>query len=137
MLGNRWRLRATNSQNQSITVTVRARLFKFGSDGSLTWSAAEVILMNAAVLSASTGTATGTTQDNSTNSADRWIGAELSVFCMASSSTDGTGGVTITLERSSDGGTTWPTAGRGIFIGTHTLLAADLANERMRNMTIR
>lgn len=134
MLGHRWRLRASNSQNQQITVTVRARLFKFASDGSLVWSGTEVTLMNGASLAATTGSDVGTAQDNAT---DKWMGAELTVLCTAAAGTDGSGTVSIFLERSSDAGTTWPTAGRGILVGTHTLVNADGANQRVRNLTIR
>jgi len=73
MLGNTWRLRASNTQNQAITVTVKARYFKFASDGSLSWST-EQTLINAVSVSATTGTTASSTVDNST---DKYLGAEL------------------------------------------------------------
>lgn len=132
MLGHTWRLRASNTQNQSVTVTVTARRWKFASDGSITWSA-EQTLISAASLSASTGTSVSSTVDNST---DKYIGAELTVSMTASSATNGTGAVSYTLERSTDGGTTWPTQDKGEFVGAYTLVSGDGTNARLTNYRI-
>lgn len=132
MLGHTWRLRASNTQNQNITVTVKARYWKFDSNGALSWSA-EQTLINAVSVSATTGTTASSTVDNSS---DKYIGAELTVSLTAASTTDGGSDVTFTLERSTDGGTTWPTAGRGIFVGSDTLATADGTSARLRNFEI-
>ena len=132
MLGHTWRLRASNTQNQSVTVTVTARRWKFASDGSITWSA-EQTLISAASLSASTGTSASSTVDNST---DKYIGAELTVSMTASSATNGTGAVACTIERSTDGGTTWPTQDNGEFVGAYTLVSGDGTNARLTNYRI-
>lgn len=132
MLGRNWRLRASNTQNQNITVTVKARYFRFASDGSLEWST-EQTLINAVSVSATTGTTVSSTVDNST---DKYLGAELTVSLTAASTTDGSNDVAFTLERSTDGGTTWPTAGRGIFVGSDTLATADGTSARLRNFEI-
>jgi len=133
MLGHTWRLRASNTQNQNITTTVTARYFKFASDGSLSWSA-EQTLINAASVSATTGTTASSTVDNST---DKYLGAEITLSVTAASATNGTGTLALTLERSTDGGTTWSTQDRGQFVGAHTLVAADSTNARRRNILIR
>jgi hypothetical protein len=145
MLGHTFRIRASNTQNQAITVIVKARYFKFASDGSLTWSAEQTPISSTSV-SATTGTTASSTIDNSS---DKWLGMELSVdFFATSANTNGTGAVALTLERSTDGGTTWPTnissggsnLDRGIFIGAETLVAADgngSGNTRRRNFTFR
>ena len=132
MLGHTWRLRASNTQNQSVTVTVKARRWKFASDDSITWSA-EQTLISAASLSASTGTSASSTVDNST---DKYIGAELTVSMTASSATNGTGAVACTIERSTDAGTTWPTQDKGEFVGAYTLVSGDGTNARLTNYRI-
>lgn len=132
MLGHHWRLRASNTQNQAITVTVKARFWKFASDGSLVWSA-EQTLINGTSVSATTGTTASSTVDNST---DKYLGAELTVSMTAASATNGTGAVSYTLERSTDGGTTWPTQGKGLGVGVYTLVAADGTSARLANFSI-
>lgn len=133
MLGHTWRLRASNTQSQNITVTVKARFFKFASDGSLSWST-EQTLINAASVSATTGTTASSTVDNST---DKYLGAEITASFTASSATTGSGTVALTIERSTDAGTTWPTQDLGQWVGGHTLLAADGTNARRKNILIR
>lgn len=132
-LGHTWRLRASNTQNQSITVTVKARYFKFASDGSLSWST-EQTLINAVSVSATTGTTVSSTVDNST---DKYLGAELTVEMTAASATNGSGTVALTIERSTDGGTTWPTQDLGQWVGGHTLVNGDGTNARRRNFLVR
>lgn len=133
MLGHTWRLRASNTQNQAITVTVKARYFKFATDGSLTFSA-EQTLINGASVSATTGTTASSSVDNST---DKYLGMEITASFSAASATNGSGSVALTVERSTDGGTTWPTQDRGIFVGAEVLVAGDSTNARLRNFTFR
>lgn len=133
MLGNSWRLRASNTQNQAITVTVKARLFKFASDGSLSWTT-EQTLISAVSVAATTGTTAGATVDNST---DKYLGAELTAEMTAAAATNGTGAVSLTLERSTDGGTTWATQDLGQYVGAHQISAADSTNARRKNYLIR
>ena len=134
MLGHTWRLRASNTQNQAITVTVKARYFKYASDGSLVWSA-EQTLINAQSVAATTGSfAMASPVDNST---DKYRGAELTVEMAAAAATNGSGVLAVYLERSTDGGTTWPTQDLGTWVAAHTLLAADGTNARRKNCLIR
>lgn len=133
MLGHTWRLRASNTQSQAITVTVKARYFKYASDGSPTWSA-EQTLINAASVSATTGTTASSNIDNST---DKYLGMTCTASFTAASATTGAGAVTLTIERSTDGGTTWPTQDRGIWLGTEVLVNADGTTARLRNFTFR
>ena len=131
MLGRNWRLRASNTQNQAITVTVKARYFKFDSSGALVWSN-EVTLIDAVSVASSTGSTASSNIDNST---DKYIGMEMLVTFQAASTTSGTGAVTLSVEQSSDGGTSWPTQDRGLFAGAETLVAADGTSSRSRNFT--
>lgn len=132
MLGHTWRLRASNTQNQAITVTIAARLFKFGADGSVAWSTKQVLL-NAASVPATTGSTVSATIDNAN---DKYLGAELTVEMTAAAATNGTGTLAVTLERSTDAGATFPTQDLGEVVGAHTLLAADATNLRARNYLI-
>jgi hypothetical protein len=131
MFGPTWRLRASNSQNQTITVTVKARYFKFGASG-IEWSS-EQTLISAAAITAGSSSASGTVD----NSSDLYLGMVLTMSCTASSTTDGTGAVTLTLEQSTDGGTTWPTASRGLPAGQDVVLAADTTSTVLRNVEVR
>ncbi len=131
MLGHTWRLRASNTQNQNITVTVTARYWKFASDGSLTFSA-EQTLINAASVTATTGTTASSTVDNST---DKWLGVNITASFTAASATNGTGSVALTIERSTDAGTTWPTQDRGVRVGSEVLVSGDGTTARRRNFT--
>ena len=132
MLGHSYRFRVQNTQNQAITVALTARLWKFGSDGSITWSS-EVTLIASGSVSATTGTAVSSNYDNST---DKWMGAELALSCTAAVTTNGSGVVAVTLERSTDAGTTWPTAGQGEPVGGYTVTAADTTSTRSKSLTV-
>ena len=131
MLGRNYRFRIQNTQNQAITCALTARLWKFASDGSITWSG-EVTLIASGSVAATTGTAASSNYDNST---DKWIGAELTLSTTAAVTTNGTGAVAVTLERSTDAGTTWPTAGQGEFVGGYTVTAADTTSARLKNLS--
>lgn len=133
MLGHTWRLRASNTQNQAITVTVKARYFKFDSSGALVWSA-EQTLISAVSVAATTGTTASSTIDNSTN---LYLGMTLTVEFTAGATTNGTGLVALSLERSTDAGTTWPTQDEGIFVGGRTITAAETTTAKRKNFTFR
>lgn len=133
MLGHTWRLRLLNTQNQAVTVVAKAKLFNFSADGSLMWSTEQTLIASTS-LAAATGTAVSATMDNSTNG---YIGAELTVEMTAAAATNGTGAVTVRVERSTDAGTTWPTQELGSFVGAQALLAADSTNARRKNYLIR
>ena len=132
MLGHNYRFRISNTQNQAITCALTARLWMFASDGSITWSS-EVTLIASGSVAATTGTTASSNYDNST---DKWIGAELTLSCTAGTTTNGTGAIAVTLERSTDGGTTWPTTGLGEAIGGYVVTAADATSARRCNLIV-
>ena len=132
-LGHTWRLRASNTQNQAITVTVKARYWKYASDGSITWSA-EQTLVSAVSVAATTGSTASSTIDNST---DKYLGMTITGSFTAAATTNGTGTVALYVERSTDGGTTWPTQDKGIFAGAETITAAVTTTAQLRNFTFR
>lgn len=132
-LGHTYRYRISNTQNQNITVILTARPFKYGTDGALSFAAESTPVASTSV-SATTGTTTSSTIDNSTL---LYQGVELTLSCTAAVTTNGTGTVAIYREHSTDGGTTWPTAGFGTFVGAYTVTAADTTTTKLSNHRIR
>lgn len=132
MLGDYYRIRASNTQNQAITVIVKARRFKFASDGSIT-TEAESTPFGSTSVAATTGSSAATAIDNGT---DKYMGMTLTASFTAAVTTDGTGAVALYLERSTDGGTTWPSQDQGIFIGAYTVTAADATTTRLKNLEV-
>lgn len=115
MLGQYWRLSVNNQCGVNVTVTVQARLWKFTS-GALAYNASEVEVYNeTAIASSSTAWTADATQNNSS---DLYIGADFEVVVTPASSVTNspTTNVTVQLQKSTDGGTTWPDAGLGTTI---------------------
>jgi hypothetical protein len=110
MLGTYFRYQVYNGTGVTVTVTIDEIRWKFGSDGSLTFSAEQTPLSASAVTTLAYGNSSGV--DNST---DKYIGANMSVLFDVSASATGT--VAVYLQRSTDGGTTWPSNGNGEWIG--------------------
>lgn len=146
MLGNRFRFRIQNTQNQAITVGLRYRLWKFSQTGEIVYSATQQLpqmrnsgdtafVAQPLSISATSGTTYTEPVDNDTASS-RWIGAEILLTTQAAANTNGTGFISVTLERSTDGGLTWPTAGQGEFVGGYTVVAGDGTNLRLKNLSV-
>ena len=139
-LGRNYRIRAWNTQNQAITVAVLARRWKYGTDGSIT-DDSEVTLLTSVSVAATSGVQVGSNIDNSAG-ADKWLGVNLTVAFTAAVTTNSTGTVSLFLEQSTDGGSTWPAVGGaqspgGILIGGYTVTAADTTVLQRRNFRIR
>lgn len=123
MLGPTYRFAIYNATGQTLAanaVTILPRRWKFGTDGSITNEASGTtdILGQTSTLANATYK-TGTTQDNTTN---KYIGGIFEIKVIAPTSANGN--VTIFLDRSVDGGTTWPDNGRGVIIKTFVFTAA-------------
>jgi hypothetical protein len=128
MLGHTYRFQVQNGTGVSVTCTVKDRRFKFASDGSLTF-ASETTPINA--VSVATGAFSNSTSiDNST---DKNIGTNITVTFAPASSATGT--CSLFLQRSTDGGTTWPSDGQGIFLAGVTFAAS--ATSVARNSQVR
>lgn len=112
MLGRNYRFAVNNGTSVNVGVTIQARRFKFASDGTPTWDTETEVYNEATITPSSTNWATDTAIDNS---ADKWIGADLEVIITPSASA--TGPVSVQIEHSTDGGTTWPTGGQGAQLG--------------------
>lgn len=117
VLGEHYRWQVYNSTGVNVTCTVKEEAFKYGSDGSLSVTA-EVTRINAANVS-TLAYSTGTTIDNSTA---KHLGAWLTFTAAPASSATGT--VSLFLQRSTDGGTTWPSDGLGQFVAGITFSAS-------------
>ena len=101
-------------------MTIKPRRWKYGTDGSITDEAsgtADILAQTATV--ANTVYKAGTTQDNTTN---KYIGGIFEIKVIAPTSSNGT--LAIILDKSVDGGTTWPDNGRGVRVDTFTFTSA-------------
>lgn len=112
MLGRNYRFSVNNQCGVNITVTIQARRWKYGTDGSITWDSEVEVYNEAAIASSSTAWTADTAVDNST---DKYLGAHFEIVVTPASSitTSSTTNVTVQIQRSTDGGATWPDAGRG------------------------
>jgi hypothetical protein len=110
MLPTTYRYTAYNDTGGTSDITVEEQTWKFDSSGNVSYGTWTNRL-------STTGTTSGTLATGSTidNSTDKYIGANILVSATGS----GTSGVvTVFLEFSDDGGTTWPDAQEGIPIGS-------------------
>lgn len=128
MLGHWYRYQVYNGTGVSVTATVKDRRWKWASDGART-DAAESTPINAA----SVGAGAYGVSSNVDNSADKYLGAHLTVTFAPASSATGT--VALYLQRSTDGGATWPADGQGVLIGSITFAAS--STSVAKNMAIR
>jgi hypothetical protein len=121
MLGKTYRFSVNNQAGVSVTVTIKRLEWKFSSAGALVFGAetTDGTINALAVANSSTAWSDGATIDNSTN---LYLGAELEVTLAPSASA--TGLVTVQIQRSLDGGTTWPTDGQGEMVGTYYFSAS-------------
>jgi hypothetical protein len=112
VLPKSYRFKVYNQLGQTISagnVTCKGLRYKIGSDGAIAYESSEATLLsNAGTLATATYLA-GTSQDNSS---DKWVGGDFTFKVIAPASSSGA--VTLFLERSSDGGTTWDDDGLGI-----------------------
>jgi hypothetical protein len=106
VLGHTYRYQVYNGTGVSVTCTVKERPWKFASDGART-DAAESTRINAV----SVTTATYSNSSTIDNSSVKNLGAE--VLFTAAPGSSATGAVTLYLQHSTDGGTTWSSDGKG------------------------
>lgn len=117
MLGRNYRYQVLNGTGVSVTVTVTERAWKFASDGSRT-DAAESTRLNAV----SVGAGAYSNSSPVDNSTDKNLGADLLLIMAPGASATGT--VALYLQKSTDGGTTWPSDGGGDLLASHTFNAS-------------
>ena len=124
MLGNYYRFSVNNGTTAAVEVgvTIQARRWKFGTDGSLTFDSEAEVYNELNIAVSTTAWTEDTAIDNGTN---KWIGADLEVVITPEASI--TGSVTVQIQRSTDGGTTWPDDGQGVFVTAHYFAASSAA----------
>lgn len=122
-LGNYFRYQVYNGTGGTVTVTLDEKRWKYASDGSVTWSTEQTPISASAISTASYGNSSGID-----NSSDDYLGAKLTMLMDVSSSL--TGAVTLFLQHSTDGGTTWPSDGHGIPIGSYYFNASSTDTTR-------
>ena len=121
MLGRTYRFVVLNSLGQTIAasgIVIKARRWNFVS-GTQTWEAAEAAIDSSSGTTANAAYFTGTTVDNSTNA---YLGGTFQLKIVAPSSSSGT--VTVYLQQSTDGGTTWPDNGNGQIVNVFNITTA-------------
>lgn len=128
MLGVTYRYQVYNGTNVSVTVTVKHIQFKFASDGSITSSSESTPI---SATSATTGTYVVSSDVD--NSSDKYIGSDITVTFAPGSSATGT--VALYLQRSTDGGITYPSDGQGVFLGAVGFAASSASVKK--NMIVR
>jgi hypothetical protein len=110
MLGHTYRFTVNNQCGQTLdSVTIKSRRWKFASDGSITFDSEVTVYSEASIANSATAWVSDTAIDNSS---DKYVGADLEITIDPPASSC-TGAVSIQIERSTDGGTDWPTAGNG------------------------
>ena len=106
-LGEHYRWQVYNGTGVSVTCTVKDEPFKYASDGSqsITAEATQINAVSVATVSYSNSSAIN-------NSTAKNLGAYVTFTAAPSASATGT--VALFLQRSTDGGTTWPSDGLGV-----------------------
>lgn len=112
MLGHTYRVQAYNGTGVSCTVAVTGRRFKFDSDGAITFDTESTEFASAAVSNGSASS--GVTRDNSS---DKFVGGEFTITATIGSGSP-SGNVEIYVQRSTDGGTTWPSDRSGRLVAS-------------------
>ena len=108
-LGEHYRWQVYNGTGVSVTCTVKEEAFKYASDGALSFTAEST-----QISAVSVGTLAYSNSSMINNSTAKNLGAFVTFTAAPSASA--TGAVALFLQRSTDGGTTWPSNGLGQFV---------------------
>lgn len=109
-LGRTYRFVVYNATGQTLgsnSVVITARRWSFNSSGVMTWEGSEASIDSLSTITTASY-ATGTTIDNSSTA---YLGGTFKFTVIAPASSSGP--VVIYLQRSTDGGSTWPDNGQG------------------------
>jgi hypothetical protein len=116
-LGEHYRYQVYNGTGVSVTCTVKHEPFKYASDGALSFTA-EATQINAV----SVGTLAYSNSSTINNGTAKNLGAHVTFTAAPGASATGT--VSLFLQRSTDGGTTWPSNGLGTQVAGITFSAS-------------
>jgi hypothetical protein len=122
MLGRNCRFSVNNQTGGNVNVVIQARFWKFDSSGALVYSSETEVFNETAIASSASAWTEDGAFDNST---DLYIGADLEVYVEPAGSA--TGIVQVQIQRSTDGGTTWPSDGLGTPVASHYFNASSAA----------
>lgn len=117
VLGASYRWQVYNGTGVSVTCTVKEKPFKFGTDGSVTFGSESTQINAVSVSTVSYSNSSGVNNASAKN-----LGSYLTFTAAPGSSATGT--VVLFLQRSTDGGTTWPSDGLGQFVASITFAAS-------------
>lgn len=112
MIARNYRFSVNSQAGVNVTVVIKARFWKWATDGSLTYSSEVEVYNESAIVSSTTAWTNDTAYSNDT---DKWVGAHLTITITPASSVtnSATTNVSVQMQNSTDGGTTWPGAGNG------------------------
>jgi hypothetical protein len=112
-LGRNYRFTVLNSCGQTLAsgaIVIKARRWYFDSSGVQTWEGSEATLDTSGSTLATGSYFNGTAQDN-TAPTRPYLGGTFKISITAPTSANGP--ITVWLQRSTDGGTSWPDNGLG------------------------
>ena len=118
ILGANYRWQVYNGTGVSVTCTVKEKPYKYASDGSLSLGSESTQISAVSVSTLAYSNSSGI--DNSTTAKN--LGSYLTFTAAPGASATGT--VTLFLQRSTDGGTTWPDNGLGQWVGSISFSAS-------------
>ena len=124
MLGHHYRFAVLNGLSTAVSASISVSRWKLAADGSAVFDSEELAFNHIAL--ANSDRASSITLDNST---DKWLGAEVYVSLDPNAAVDGM--VLVELQRSTDGGTTWPTFGFSQCVAGMHFTAASAAAKTM------
>lgn len=118
-LGHTYRWQVYNGTGVTVTTTLKARQGKYGSDGAFAWAAESTPISAVGV-----STLSYSNSSPIDNSADKYTQAEVTLSATPASAPAAGTTLALYLQRSTDGGTTWPENGAGALVAAITFAAA-------------
>jgi hypothetical protein len=112
-LGRTYRFTVLNSTGQTLAVAaivIKGRRWYFDANGVMVWEGSEAAIDSNGSTLATAAYFNGTTQDN-TSPTRPYLGGTFRFTIITPASANGP--IIVWLQRSTDGGTTWPDNGRG------------------------
>lgn len=117
MLGHTYRYHVVNSTGVSVTFTVAERAWKFDSNGARVDASEATRISASSVSSLGAGSSSAIDNRSTLN-----LGADVLLTATPASSV--TGVVSLYLQRSTDAGTTWPSAGNGELVAVMSFVSS-------------
>ena len=134
MLADTFRFHVYNASGEALTsgdINIEIRFFKYGTDGSTTYSAEFTCDNNATINNAAYGTVidAGSAETDYDNTSNKYVGFHGRVTVATATGTGA--GVDVYLQWSPDAGTDWPQDGSGILLAHVDTPGADTYEEQL------